>query len=73
MKPSQIELLRADLDLTQAELARHLKVAQNTVSTWENGAAMGPAAALRVLRKWPDRCAALGITLESLVKHGRAA
>lgn len=68
-----IKLLRQHLGITQTELAEKIGSSQNRVSEVENGHPMQPSMALAVWDRWRVDLVKLGITLDGLLRPGRAA
>ena len=63
---NRIRKLRSDNDMKQTDLARQLKVGQNTISNWENGRTEPDSASLQML------ATIFGCTIDYLLGHDGA-
>ncbi len=54
MTGPQLKALRARLDLTQAQLAKSVGVAANTLARWERGEMPIPASVAKLLTRLPE-------------------
>lgn len=52
---AEIKRLRAALNISQADLARHLHITSSTVRRWEQGASQPAGAALKLLNIIADK------------------
>lgn len=75
LAPKEIKFLRQHMDMTQAELAAHLRVTDQTVARWEKGAVELPGPAdllLRVLFLGSDIARQMAISEEKSREVARA-